>query len=40
MWNEREKKRLIKILQEKLALHIGVSAFDESILEQLFYCNT
>ena len=39
MWNERQKKTFKKkkssILQEKLALHTGISAFDVSILEQL-----
>ena len=29
------KKKKSSILQEKLALHIGISAFDVSILEQL-----
>ena len=39
MWIERQKKKKRKkkkkpsILQEKLALHTGISAFDVSILE-------
>ena len=37
MWNERQKKKKkSSLLQEKLALHTGISAFDVSILEQLF----
>ena len=36
MWNERQKRRRSSILQEKWALHTGISAFDVSILEQLF----
>ena len=40
MWNERhthtQKKKRSSILQEKLALHKDILAFDVSILEQLF----
>ena len=36
MWNERLEKKKSSLLQEKLALHTGISAFDISVLEQLF----
>ena len=36
MKDKKKKKKKSSILQEKLALHTGISAFDVSIREQLF----
>ena len=36
MWMKDQKKKGSSILQEKLALHTGISAFDVSILVQFF----
>ena len=36
MEKKEKRKKKSSILQEKLALHTGISAFDISILEQLF----
>ena len=36
MEKKEKRKKKSSILQEKLALHTGISAFDVSILEQLF----
>ena len=34
---DKKKKKGSSILQEKLALHTGISTFDVSIREQLFF---